>query len=154
MAADSPKERLRENAVSVASSLVIASGLLALFAGIGWFWAIFVIGFLFVVPLVALLFGDETEKNEWWDSWGWDEDWWDWSEESETETEPETRSEPRRDERESRSNRDALETLRYRYAQGELTDEQFERKLERLLETDTIENAEDRRRARERLYDQ
>lgn len=154
MAADSPRERLRENAVSVASSLVVASGLLALFAGIGWFWAIFVIGFLFVVPLVALLFGDESEKNEWWDSWGWDEDWgdwWDWSDESETETESATRSEPRPDGRESGSNRDALETLRYRYAQGDLTDEQFERKLERLLETDTLENVEDRRRSRERL---
>ncbi len=40
--------------------------------------------------------------------------------------------------------RDALETLRSRYARGDLTDEQFERKVERLLDTETLENAEDR----------
>jgi hypothetical protein len=46
---------------------------------------------------------------------------------------------------------DALATLRERYARGDLTDEQFERKVERLLETDTLENAEDRhRRGRDR----
>jgi hypothetical protein len=45
---------------------------------------------------------------------------------------------------------DALGTLRNRYAQGELTDEQFERKVERLLETETLEDVEARkRRARE-----
>jgi hypothetical protein len=49
--------------------------------------------------------------------------------------------------------RDALETLRDRYARGELSDEQFERKLEALLETETFEAARDRltRRERERV---
>ena len=42
--------------------------------------------------------------------------------------------------------RDVLETLCARYARGELTDEQFKRKLERLLETETIEDVEDARR--------
>lgn len=155
MAADSPKERLRENAVSVASMLVVGAGLLSLFAGFGQFWLVFLLGFLVFVPLVALLFGNEKERAEWWDGiWGetdWEDwgDWWDWSDENERE--PATRSEPRSDEREPPSNRDALETLRYRYARGDLTDEQFERKLERLLETDTLEDVEDRRRARERL---
>lgn len=41
---------------------------------------------------------------------------------------------------------DALAALRERYARGELTDEQFERKLDRLLDTETIEAAEDRHR--------
>lgn len=41
---------------------------------------------------------------------------------------------------------DALETLRQRYARGELSDDTFERKLEALLETDVPEDA--RRRAR------
>ena len=36
---------------------------------------------------------------------------------------------------------DALERLRTRYAEGDLTDEQFERKLDRLLETETPEDA-------------
>lgn len=42
---------------------------------------------------------------------------------------------------------EALETLRERYARGELTDEQFERKVERLLETETLEDVEDRSRS-------
>lgn len=37
---------------------------------------------------------------------------------------------------------DPLETLRARYARGELTDEAFERKLDRLLETEVIEAAQ------------
>lgn len=36
---------------------------------------------------------------------------------------------------------DGLDRLRDRYARGDLTEEQFERKLEHLLETDTPENA-------------
>ena len=46
---------------------------------------------------------------------------------------------------ESRASRtDALEILRDRYARGELTDQQFERKLERLIETESLEDVEDR----------
>ncbi len=41
-----------------------------------------------------------------------------------------------------------LERLRERYAAGDLTDEQFERKLERLLDTESLEDAEDRITAR------
>jgi Short C-terminal domain len=156
MAADTPEKRLRENAVSVASMLVVGVGLLSLFTGIGPFWLVFLLGFLIFVPLVALLFGNEKERAEWWDGmWGetdWEDwgDWWDWSDDSEGK--PPKRSEPESTV-EPTSNRDALETLRYRYARGDLTDEQFERKLEVLLETDTLENVEDRRRARERLYE-
>ncbi|WP_394352010.1 SHOCT domain-containing protein [Halorussus halophilus] len=58
-------------------------------------------------------------------------------------TEDETPDEPT-------NNKEALETLRDRYARGELTDEQFERKLERLLDTESLEDVEDRARARER----
>jgi 3-hydroxyacyl-CoA dehydrogenase len=36
---------------------------------------------------------------------------------------------------------DALETLRDRYARGELTDEEFERRVERLLETESVSDA-------------
>ncbi|OVE86085.1 SHOCT domain-containing protein [Natronolimnobius baerhuensis] len=36
---------------------------------------------------------------------------------------------------------DALETLRERYARGELTDPEFERRAERLLETETVDAA-------------
>lgn len=46
-----------------------------------------------------------------------------------------------------RSTPDELETLRDRYARGELTEEQFRRKVDHLLETDTLENAVDWREA-------
>jgi len=36
----------------------------------------------------------------------------------------------------------ALEELRERYARGDLTDEEFERRVERLLETESIDDAE------------
>ena len=38
---------------------------------------------------------------------------------------------------------DALDSLRDRYVRGELTEEQFERKLDHLLETEIPENAEE-----------
>ncbi|ADJ15202.1 SHOCT domain-containing protein [Halalkalicoccus jeotgali] len=157
MSSETPGDRLRENAVSVASMLVVGVGLLSLFTGIGPFWLVFLLGFLVFVPLIALLFGNEQERAEWWDGmWGdtdWEDwgKWWDGSTERKDDAPGPARPEPPA--AGSMSNRDALQTLRYRYAQGDLTDEQFERKLERLLETDTIENAEDRRRARERLYE-
>ncbi|WP_331233427.1 SHOCT domain-containing protein [Natronorarus salvus] len=140
-----PRERLRENATGVASTVVTGVWLAALFTGQGWWLAALLFGYVVVVPLVALLYGDEGDRHEWWDDWwgeeSWEE-WWDdlWGEETD---EPEHETEPNR--------RDALETLRERYARGELTDEQFERKLEYLLETETLESVEDRYRERERI---
>ncbi|MFC4549299.1 SHOCT domain-containing protein, partial [Halorussus sp. GCM10023401] len=46
------------------------------------------------------------------------------------------------------SKRDALETLRRRYAEGELSDEEFERKLENLLKTETLEDVRETLRER------
>jgi uncharacterized membrane protein len=37
---------------------------------------------------------------------------------------------------------DALEALRSRYARGELTDDEFERKVEQLIETESVDDAE------------
>lgn len=82
-----------------------------------------IFGYVAVVPTVAVLFGDEEDRREWWDD-------------REDEDETGTDDIGERD-------RDALETLRSRYARGELTDAQFERKLELLLETETLEAAED-----------
>lgn len=39
------------------------------------------------------------------------------------------------------SKQDALDTLRDRYARGDLSDEEFERKVKRLFETETPESA-------------
>ncbi|WP_122090483.1 SHOCT domain-containing protein [Halalkalicoccus subterraneus] len=154
MNGDTPGDRLRENATAIASTVVTGIWLAALLSGQGWWLGALILGYVVVVPIVALLFGDENDREEWWDDWMGDSDvekWFgtkeDWFGSSPHDGDDESLGD------EPPSNRDALQTLRYRYAQGELTDEQFERKLERLLETDTIENAEDRRRARERLYE-
>jgi uncharacterized membrane protein len=140
---DGPRERLHENATAVASTVVTGIWLAALLTGQGWWLGALIFGYLVVVPIVALLYGDEDDRREWWDDWvddeSWEEWWNDWvgSERAEPDDRPE-------------SNRDALATLRDRYARGELTDEQFERKLEKLLETETLESIEDRQLERER----
>ena len=135
-----PRERLRENATEITSTVVTGIWLAALLTGQGWWLGALLFGYIVVVPVVALLFGDEEDRREWWDGEKWD-DWWG---EEETEDEPAV-TDPLSGER----RRDALETLRVRYAGGELTDEQFERKLEQLLETETLESVEDRYRERE-----
>ena len=123
MGAD-PRTRLRENATEVTATLVTVIWLAAMFTGQGWWLAALLFGYVVVVPMVALLFGDEDDVREWW---------------TEDEIDPETLEEA---EAEEPSARDALERLRDRYAAGELTDEQFERKLDRLLETETLEDAD------------
>lgn len=148
--ADTPTGRLRENAVGIASMLVLGLGLLALFAGFDLFWVVFVIGFAVVVPIVATLYGDEDERSEWWNE-EWQDGWGSNSNRernrSERHEQASTDQEIGRDEGETTDT--PLETIRRRYARGELTDAQFERKLELLLETETLEDAEDRYRARE-----
>lgn len=132
----SPTARARagKNAAGIASLLVTGIWLAALFTGQSWWLAAMLFGYIVVVPIVTLLFGDDDDRLDTW----WDDQWSETAERESTETPPE-------------NNRDALETLRDRYARGELTDEQFERKLERLLDTDTLESAEDRATARDRL---
>ncbi|UPV75913.1 SHOCT domain-containing protein [Halorussus limi] len=126
------RQRLREKATEVASTVVTGVWLAAMFTGQDWWLAALLFGYIVVVPVVELLFGDEDEAEEQWDDAG--EDY------AAGDDEP-----VRTDD----ADRDALETLRNRYARGELTDEQFERKLERLLDTETLEDVEDRARARD-----
>jgi hypothetical protein len=78
-------------------------------------------GYVVLVPVTAILFGDDGDFEAWWDA----------DAERDEETAPDAPTEAE----------DPLTTLRERYARGELTDEQFERKLERLLETETLEDA-------------
>jgi uncharacterized membrane protein len=122
-----PLHRARENVTGIVSMLVTGIWLAALFLDQGWWLAFMLFGYIVLVPLTAILFGDESDVEEWWDG-------------ETADTEPERTTEER----------DALDELRARYARGDLTDEQFERKLERLLETETLEDIEDeKRRARE-----
>ncbi|WP_158853543.1 SHOCT domain-containing protein [Halorhabdus sp. CUG00001] len=128
-----PIERLCENATGVVSILVTGIFLGALFTGQDWWLPFMLVGYVMIVPIVALLFGDEEDIEEWWDD--------------ETITEPEHTQNQETDEQ-------ALETLRDRYARGELTDDQFERKVQRLLETESLEDLEDRQDSeREPIFD-
>lgn len=124
-------ERFRENAVGIASTAVTGTWLAMLFLipdSMAWL-AFMLFGYIVIVPVTAMLFGHEEEIEEW---------------------VGEGESEELSTENDRSSSEDALETLRTRYARGELTDEQFERKLERLLETETLEDVEDRQRRKER----
>ncbi|XVH31938.1 SHOCT domain-containing protein [Haloferacaceae archaeon DSL9] len=129
-------DRLRDNATQVASLLVTGVWLAALFTGQGWWLAALLFGYIVVVPLVALLYGDENDRSEWIDGW---------TSQSDSDATSETKPIEERGDA-----ADPLQVLRDRYARGELTDDQFERKLDRLLETETLEELEERR-VRERL---
>lgn len=141
MDGSTPAERARANATEIASTLVTGLWLVALFTGQDWWLAALLLGYVVVVPVVALLFGDEGDGEEWWDDWSGDR--------GRREEREETVAEPADGKRNRERDETALERLRRRYAEGELTDKQFERKLERLLETETLEDVEDARRGRE-----
>lgn len=126
MSGDTVGERARNNSTEIVSLLVTATWLSLLFLGPGNLWlVVLIVGYAAVIPLVETLFGDEDEESETAsDSWSWD------GESNESATSDDEKPDP-------------LDELRRRYAQGELTDQQFERKVERLLETETIEDVED-----------
>lgn len=97
---------------------VVTFGLTALFAVLGLEFLVpttFVVGFFLVVSLVALL-GDSLPFVA-------------------------GESEKGRTERSGELGDDPIETLQSRYASGELTHEEFERRLERLVETEDAEMA-------------
>lgn len=126
MTADTPMERARENITGIVSILVTGLWMAAMFTGQEWWLAALLVGYIVVVPLTAMLFGDEDDWEEWVDE---DEFEMPTDEESAGEADAET----------------PLESLRRRYANGELTDEQFEQKLDRLLETETLEDVQEYR---------
>lgn len=120
--------------VKLSALLVLGVGLTALFLGYGWFWMVFAVGFAVFVPLVKLATdelglagagGDPTSNSR-------------------SERPADSRSDARPDRLgadASQSKQDALDALRTRYAQGELDEMEFERKVESLLETETLEGA-------------
>ncbi|WP_396610880.1 SHOCT domain-containing protein [Haloferax sp. S1W] len=121
-------------ATDITAILVTGTWLSALFLGYDWWLPALLFGYIAVLPLVDLLTdGDSSSDAD-------DESAW---------TDEQTSAAESDDQPDSTS-QDALDTLRDRYARGELTDEQFERKLERLLETESMEDVEDRARETER----
>ena len=115
---------LRENLTGVLAILILGLGLADLWIptlvpGVP-FWAIFAIGYAVVLPLVAIVLGEDEDDS------GADR-----SGSGEHERVKEDDAEP------------PLERLKRRYAEGELDDEEFERRLERLLETEDESAAAD-----------
>ncbi|SMO82372.1 SHOCT domain-containing protein [Halorubrum cibi] len=130
MTDSSPLDRAKENATEIASTVVTGVWLAALLLDFGWWLPLMLFGYVVVVPMVSMLFDDEEEEEA--------------DERAESESEA-NRTEPATDRDQSEDagegNADAIDRLRTRYAEGDLTDEQFERKLDKLLETETPEDA-------------
>lgn len=103
----------------IVAILTLGVGLLTLFAGVEWFWMVFVLGWVVLTPLTALVFGDDDKRERW----------------AETGREDVTTDAPQ-------DREEALDLLRERYARGDLDDVEFERKVERLLATETLAEAE------------
>ena len=124
-------QNLREELTGVVAILILGLGLADLWIptlvpGVP-FWVIFVIGYAVVLPLVAIALGEDEDHR---------------------------RDRDERDDREQIEGEPPLERLKRRYAEGEISDEEFERRLERLLETEdetsAAEYLERERRDRDR----
>lgn len=126
------RERAIENVTGITAMLVLGLGFIALFANVSYFFVIWIIGFAVILPIVAMLFDEDEDES--------------------TTEKPnhETHVPAERSNANDSPTSDALSTLRDRYARGELTDEQFERKLDALLETEQPESAAEWR-TRERI---
>jgi uncharacterized membrane protein len=98
--------------------LGVAFGAMAL--GIPYFWVVFPVGFGVVLPLVVAYstWRERSQSRSWRDG-----------------------SADRRRDTGAGGTDEALQTLRSRYAHGELSEEAFERRLERLLGTETVDDA-------------
>jgi len=129
MSDESIRERAGSEASGIAATVVTGTWLVLLLLDFptGVWLSVMLFGYIVVVPVISMLFDEDEEKEE--------KEW----------SRPERQSQPKRES----DDETPLERLRRRYAEGELTDEQFERKLERLLETETLEDVEDRERLRE-----
>jgi uncharacterized membrane protein len=107
----------------VMSMLVLGAGLVSGYLDLPYTGLIFVLGFAVVVPLTAMLGGSPGDGEDADDETG-----------RETDTDPAGASD---DVDESA----ALETLRERYARGEIDEMEYERRLEDLLATESVGEA-------------
>ncbi|CQR50842.1 MULTISPECIES: SHOCT domain-containing protein [Haloferax] len=111
---------LEQLVAGVVVALIFLVGFGLLALGESWFWVVFPVGFAGVLPAALALARIYESRRG------------DGADESTTETE------------------DALEALRRRYATGELSEDEFEAKVERLLETETVTDARESAAARRR----
>ena len=107
----SPSEISWDEMLAIFVFLTLGAGFVAMVAGMPYFWLIWVLGFAVVLPILGILFSEDEANSE------------------------------LADERGTDVSSDPLTSLRDQYARGDLTDEEFDRKLDRLLETESPENA-------------
>lgn len=115
------RDRARENATGIVATTVTGVWLAALMLGADWWLAALLFGYIVLVPITAMLF-DPEESAE--------------TDEAESERTAETT-----DVDGDADADEALARLRTEYAEGRLTDAEFERRVERLLETETVGDA-------------
>lgn len=109
---ESGESPAEEIVTGAVSAITFLVGFGLMFAGVQFFWVAFVVGFAGVLPMALGLVNYYQQKE---------------SKAGNTGTGTETE--------------DALEELRQRYARGEFSDEEFERRVERLLETESVSDA-------------
>ncbi|WP_458184996.1 SHOCT domain-containing protein [Haladaptatus sp. NG-WS-4] len=118
---DTP-QTMTEQIPGIVALLVLGAGLTALFLGYDWFWMVFILGFAVVLPIVAIL-SESLFGGE---------------------SERVDGEKAGADEQQ-----DALDTLRERYARGEIDEAEFERRVDLLLANETIEDAKVQRERNE-----
>jgi uncharacterized membrane protein len=106
---------LAETVSGAVTGLTLLVAFALMFAGFEFFWVVFVVGFGGVLPMSLGLVKYYRPDEE------------------------TARGEPAA--KRSTETEDALEELRHRYARGELSDEEFDRRVERLLETESVYDA-------------
>lgn len=139
MDTERPMERFRANAGVIGTSVLAGLWTIAVVMNPGSWVPLLFIGYLVVLPLAVFLLGDEADRNRW---LGRNEGSSSDGIREETRTVDDSGDTGARDLVEQPAPETPLRTLRQRYAEGTLTDTQYERKIERLLETDTLENVE------------
>jgi len=115
-----------EGVTTVAAFAVLPACLWAIFAlGLGEALAVFFVGYMLVVPALALLTGLVAVGSV--------PDYW---------TDESDESTPRSDSGSADAEADPLDRLRERYARGEIGDAEFERRVEELVHSDGEDRTE------------
>lgn len=118
---ETPLQEVVSGAVT-ALTLLVAFGLM--FMEVGFFWVVFIVGFAGVLPMALGLVKLYERRRD----------------REATRSPGAVRRDASTGGRDS-DTEDALDALRERYARGELTEVEFERRVQKLLETESVEDA-------------